>query len=205
MEGALFMGSRFRSSAGYVYNVRPRCLSLIAGVVSCGLVACGGPIPSQYLKQVEPGVTLTALSKRNAEYQGKVVILGGVIVGHKAGDNRVWLHVKNRPLDGDYIPHIPITNEGSEAGHYWVMVWNKDLPRDYQQWARITVVGRLMGGKLAFDEEGSDEKIKNVVLSAIFLKGWDRRLGGYGVSEEDSSGIVRAPAPPKPLQKNSMP
>lgn len=186
-------------------GVRFGGLSCIAGVLSCGLVACGGPIPNQYLKQAEPGVTLTSLTKRHAEYQGKVVILGGVIVDYKSGDNRVWLHVKNRPLDADYVPHIPLTKEGPEAGHYWVMVWNKDLPKDYQQWARVTVVGRLMGGKLAFDEEGSDERIKNVVLSAIFLKGWDKRLGGYGVSEEDSSGIVRMPAPPKPLQKNSTP
>ena len=193
------------SSEGHTGNIRSRCLGFLAGMLSCGLAACGGPIPGEYLKQVEPGVTLTDLSKRNAEYQGKVVILGGVIVDQKSGDNRVWLRVKNRPLDADYVPHIPITKEGPEAGHYWVIVWNKDLPRDYQQWARITVVGRLMGGKLAFDEEGSDERIKNVVLSAIFLKGWDRRLGGYGASEEDDSGIVRTPAPPKPLQKNSMP
>lgn len=188
-----------------VCGVRFGGLSCIAGVLSCGLVACGGPIPNQYLKEAEPRVTLTSLTKRNAEYQGKVVILGGVIVDYKSGDNRVWLRVKNRPLDADYVPHIPLTKEGPEAGHFWVMVWNKDLPRDYQQWARITVVGRLMGGKLAFDEEGSDERIKNVVLSAIFLKGWDKRMGGYGIREEDDSGIFRAPAAPKPLQKNSMP
>jgi outer membrane lipoprotein Slp family protein len=199
------MGASSSRGVRRACGVRFGGLRIIAGVLSCGLVACGGPIPNQYLKQAEPGVTLTSLTKRNAEYQGKVVILGGVIVAHKSGDNRIWFKVKNRPLDGDYVPHIPLTKEGPEAGHYWVMVWNKDLPGDYQQWARITVVGRLMGGKLAFDEEGSDEKIKNVVLSAIFLKGWDRRLGGYGVSEEASSGIVRTPAPPKPLQKNSMP
>lgn len=196
------MRSRFLPSAWHECNVRPRRLGLIAGVVSCGLVACGGPIPNQYLKQAEPGVTLTALSKRHTEYQGKVVILGGVIVDYKAGDNRVWLHVKNRPLDGDYIPHIPITNEGPEAGHYWVMVWNKDLPKDYQQWARMTVVGRVSYGQAAQDKAAVDE---GLVLSALYLRGWDRRLGGYGVSEEDSSGIVRMPAPPKPLQKNSMP
>lgn len=186
-------------------GVRFGGLSVIAGALSCGLVACGGPIPNQYLKQAEPGVTLTSLTKRNAEYQGKVVILGGVIVGRKSGDNRMWLKVKNRPLDGDYVPHIPLTKEGPEGGHFWVMVWNKDLPRDHRQWARITVVGRLMGGKLAFDEDGSDERIKNVVLSAIFLKGWDKRMGGYGIREEDDSGIFQAPAAPKPLQKNSMP
>lgn len=175
--------------------------SVIAAVLSCGLAACGGPIPSQYIKQAEPGVTLTTLSKRHAEYEGKVVILGGVIVDHKSGDNRVWLHIKNRPLDVDYVPHIPITNEGPEAGYYWVMVWNKDLPRDYQQWARMTVVGRVLAGHAAQEQHAVDE---GLVLSALYLRGWDKRMGGYGSHEAVDRGPSRESAP-KPLQKNASP
>jgi starvation-inducible outer membrane lipoprotein len=182
-------------------GVRFGGLSFIAAVLSCGLVACGGPIPSQYIKQAEPDVTLTSLSKRHAEYQGKVVILGGVIVDHKSGDNRVWLHIKNRPLDADYVPHIPITNEGPEAGYYWVMVWNKDLPMDYQQWARVTVVGRVLAGQAAQEQHAVDE---GVVLSALYLHGWDKRMGGYGIHEAADRGPVRESAP-KPLQKNASP
>jgi hypothetical protein len=196
------MGARSFRGVRRVCGVRVGGLSVIAGVLSCGLVACGGPIPSQYLKQAEPGVTLTSLSKRQTEYQGKVVILGGVIVDHKSGDNRVWLHVKNRPLDVDYVPHIPLTKEGPEAGYYWVMVWNKDLPKDYQQWARMTVVGRVLYGQTGQDKDAVGE---GLVLSALYLRGWDKRMGGYGIREEDDSGIFRAPAAPKPLQKNSMP
>lgn len=182
-------------------GVRFGGLSFIAAVLSCGLVACGGPIPSQYIKQAEPGVTLTALSKRHAEYQGKVVILGGVIVDSKAGDNRVWLHVKNRPLDVDYVPHIPITNEGPEAGYYWVMVSNKDLPADYQEWARMTVVGRVSYGQAAQDKGAVDE---GLVLSALYLHGWDKRMGGYGVREAVDRGPSRGSVP-KSLQKNASP
>jgi starvation-inducible outer membrane lipoprotein len=182
-------------------GVRFGGLSVIAAVLSCGLVACGGPIPSQYIKQAEPDVTLTSLSKRHAEYQGKVVILGGVIVDHKLGDNRVWLHIKNRPLDADYVPHIPITNEGPEAGYYWVMVWNKDLPRDYQQWARVTVVGRVLAGQAAQEQHAVDE---GVVLSALYLRGWDKRMGGYGGRDAVDRGPSRESAP-KPLQKNASP
>jgi starvation-inducible outer membrane lipoprotein len=193
--------SSFRS-VRRIRDIRSEGLRFLVGVLSCGLVACGGPIPSQYLKQAEPGATLTSLAKRRADYQGKVVILGGVIMDHKSGDNRVWLHVKNRPLDADYVPHIPITKEGPEAGNYWVMVWNKDLPKDYQQWARMTVVGRVSYGQAGQDKDAVDE---GLVLSALYLRGWDKRMGGYGVREEDDRGILRAPAAPKPLQKNSMP
>jgi len=99
------MGASSSRGVRRACDIRFGGLRIIAGVLSCGLVACGGPIPNQYLKQAEPGVTLTSLAKRHAEYQGKVVILGGVIVEHKSGDNRIWLKVRNRPLDGDYVPH----------------------------------------------------------------------------------------------------
>ena len=184
-------------------RVRSALLSLMAGILPCAtLTACSGDvIPSRYLKEAEPGVTLTALSKKRDEYQGKVVILGGVIVDQKIGDNRVWLHIKNRPLDGDYGPHIPITSEGPEAGTYWVMVWKKDLPRDYQQWARVTIVGRVLTGQAGQEKDAVEE---GLVLSALYLRGWDKRMGGYGIQEDDR-GTLRAPSPPKPLQKNSMP
>jgi len=180
------------------------CRGLLIGGAALLAAGCGGgTIPNQYLKQTEPGVTLTKLSKDPMAYRGKVVALGGVIVDEKQGDNRVWLHVKNRPLDEDYVPHIPVTNEGPEAGYFWVMVLRKDLPKDYQQWSRITVVGRLMGGKIAFDLNASDERIQNIILSALYLRGWDKRMGGYGVLDKGNSDTPRPPVAPKSLQKNS--
>jgi len=189
MNSERMMGAHIRvSGLGF-------CVLALAG----GMVACGGVIPDQYLKQAEPGITLTTLSKKRADFQGKVVILGGVIVDQKAGDNRVWLRVKNRPLDDDYVPHIPVTKEGPEAGLYWVMVWKRDLPKDYEQWARVTVVGRVLSGQDAGEKEAVGE---GIALSALYLKGWGKSFGGY-LSESDDRGTSRPPAPPRSLQKNS--
>lgn len=197
------MGSRFLRGVRHAGRVGTPVLSLVAVLLAGGLAGCGGSaIPSKYVKQAEPGITLTKLSKDPAAYRGKVVVLGGVIVDQKHGDNRVWLHVKNRPLDDDYVPHIPVTKEGPEAGYYWVTVLQKDLPKDYQHWSRITVVGRLTGGKVAFDENASDERIQNIILSALYVRGWGKDFGGYLV-ETDDSGLVRPPAAPKSLQKNT--
>lgn len=184
--------------AGLVRLIWPRALVL---VLSCGLAACAdtGVIPGKYVKQAEPGVTLTTLTKKRAAYQGKVVILGGVIVNHKQGDNRVWLRVKNRPLDGDYVPHLPVVKEGPESGLYWVMVWNKDLPKDYRQWARVTVVGEVLSGRTSQDLDAVGEEL---VLSALYLRGWGKDFGGY-LAEQDSSGVSPPPAAPKSLQKNT--
>ncbi len=179
-------------------------LAAAAALLAGGLSACvGETIPKQYLKQADTDVTLTKLVKHPDAYRGRVVILGGVIVEEKPGDNRVWLRMKNRPLDLDYVPHIPVVKDGPEAGDYWVMVSKRDLPPDYRDWARVTVIGRVTGGKMAFDEAGSDERIKNIVISAIFLKGWDRRLGGYGIREVGEGGVAGSAAGPRGVLKNS--
>lgn len=175
---------------------------LVAGLVllTLGAGGCGRTvIPKEYVRQAELGVTLTKLSKDPMAYRGKVVILGGVIVDQKQGDNRVWLRVKNRPLDEDFVPHIPVANEGPEAGQYWVMVWNKDLPKDYQKWARVTVVGRVASGQAGDEKAATGE---GLVLFALYLRGWGKDFGGY-LTQTDDSGFVRPPAAPKPLQKNT--
>lgn len=184
--------------AGHLRAVSPGFLVVL---LSCGLASCAdsGVIPGRYVKQAEPGVTLTTLTKKRAAYEGKVVILGGVIVNHKQGDNRVWLRVKNRPLDGDYVPHLPAVKEGPESGLYWVMVWNKDLPKDYRHWARVTVVGQVMSGQTGQDFDAVGE---GLVLSALYLRGWGKDFGGY-LAEQDDSGFSPAPAAPKSLQKNT--
>jgi hypothetical protein len=47
-----------------------------------------------------------------------------------------------------------------------------------------------------------DENIQNIILSALYLRGWGKDFGGY-LTEEDDSGLVRPPDAPKSLQKNT--
>ena len=58
------------------WDVAPS-LSLI--MLSMILTACTA-LPSKYINQAEPGVTLTALTASPQQYRDKVVILGGVLV-----------------------------------------------------------------------------------------------------------------------------
>lgn len=139
-------------------------LSLVAAALAAG---CGQTIPAKYLKQAEPGVTLTILTSRPEAYRGKVVLLGGVVVDHREAGAQVWLHMKNRPLDEDYEPHLPIAQIPSEAGYYWVAVPSKNLPKTYQSWAQVTVVGRV-----AEAPAGSPASGREPVLNALYLRGW---------------------------------
>jgi len=181
---------------------RQRSSWLVAGtwrvlMVGCcaawGLAACTQTIPSKYVKGAEPGVTLTTLMNRPEAYQGKIVILGGVIVEEKREGERVWLRMRNRPLDKDYQPHRPGSLNDTEAGYYWVTVASSGLPKSYRNWARVTVVGRVA------EEPGTGARPSaktEPVLMALYLRGWGLSSAHDSVWEEsqDPNYIVSTPA-----------
>jgi starvation-inducible outer membrane lipoprotein len=130
-------------------------------LVTLAFSACSA-VPAKYTKQAEPGVTLTNVTASPQKYQDKVVIFGGVLVKERDGGAQVWLRLKNRPLDSQYHPHRPISTDGPEAGHFWVTANRDQLPAKYRQWARMTVVGRVIA--MTNDEP---------VLLLMYVRGWD--------------------------------
>jgi starvation-inducible outer membrane lipoprotein len=155
-------------------------------------LGCSAGLPSKYVHQAEPGVTLTALATHPEEYQGKVVILGGVIVEDKQDGDRLWLRLRNRPLDEDYHPHRPPELTGPEAGHYWVVADPEKIPSNYRSWARVTVVGQVSDIKpIALRSDPLDEP----VLAAMYMRGWGGTAGtGHTWEEfEDPSYRFRTP------------
>lgn len=104
----------------------------------CALSSCS-TLPSKYVEQAEPGVTLTALMTSPQQFRDKVVIL-----------------------------------DGPEAGHFWVTAANRDqLPARYLKWARMTVVGRVIG---ATESEPG--------LMLMYIRGWDTSGNNDDVWEE---------------------
>lgn len=147
--------------------------------MACLLSACSSTLPSQYIHQAEPGVTLTMLASDPDRYRDKVVILGGVIVEEKQMDDHFFLRLRNRPLDKDYMPHRPPSLESPEAGHYWVMMRRQELPADYRQWARVTVVGKVAGKRPGSAEVRTESE---PVLAALYLRGWGDAVMNNGAS-----------------------
>ncbi len=165
-------------------------------------VACSN-IPSEYVKQAEPGVTLTHLTSRPEAYRGKVVILGGTVVSQREEGERIWLLLRNRPLDADYVPHIPVSVTDSEAGAYWVVVHQEGPLKDFRNWSRLTVVGRVSGERPATPEPGSGQE---PVLIGLYMRVWQGGWGGYGTREDvwaDKKDAGYIPNAPKPLSRNS--
>ena len=160
-----------------------RTIAGITGLAGCLLMGCGS-LPSRYVQQAEPGVTLTSLTASPNAYQGKTVILGGVIVEQKQEGSRLWLHLKNRPLDKDYRPHRPTATTGPEAGLYWVLVPNAStLPPKWNQWARVTVVGRVIEPRDVPSSMGSPGE---PAMTLLFMRGWTMGQAQQGTSWEES-------------------
>ena len=149
-------------------------------------------MPSRYVHEAEPGVTLTALTTHLEKYQGKVVILGGVIVEYKQDGDRLWLRMRNRPLDEDYRPHRPPALTGPEAGHYWVVVDRGKIPANYRSWARVTVVGQVSGMNPPTTQANP---VDEPVIAAMYIRRWGGSAGtGHAWEEfEDPSYRFRTP------------
>ena len=163
--------------------------------------ACSSTVPRKYRKQIEPGVTLTALANHPGTYAGKIVVLGGVIVEERRADKQVWLHLKNRPLDVDYEPHRDASGVETESGHYWIIMSADTLPPSYKDWARLTVVGRVIqpnGGK---DGTAPKDGPAEPILGALYLRGW-----GYGLEQHsweaslDANYLTTSPLVLQPIQ-----
>jgi len=175
-----------------IRTVSVRMIAVLLGWLVAG--GCATTVPSKFVQQAQPGVTLTSLKASPNKYMGKVVILGGVIVDKKEDGGRIWLKVKNRPLDSDYVPRIPTSSDDSEAGHYWVMVSQQGLPPSHKNWARMTVVGRVTGDKPA------QATTAEPILAALYLRGWGSDWGGYGQRDdtwEDNQAASYITADPK--------
>jgi hypothetical protein len=172
------------------------CMMLTIGTTACSAV------PSQYTKQAERGVTLSAIKARPDMYNGKVVILGGVLVEEKQIGEQVWLRLKNRPVDADYVPHEPTSADDPEAGYYWVLVTRQGLPSSYKSWPRMTIVGRVSAQQPVNLPAGPEP-----VLHAMYLRGWDDSWGGYGLrpptweATQDPNYVVSTPLRVKPGQQ----
>lgn len=148
-----------------------RAISLTVALAGCATV------PSQYVEMAEPGATLTVLTAHPDLYRGKVLLLGGTIVEEEEHAPYLWLRLKNRPLDQDYMPHRPADMSGPEAGHYWVMILKQQIPREYRQWARMTVLGRVTGTQRLTSEP---------VLSLLYVRGWGASRTHDAVWEDSS-------------------
>lgn len=156
-------------------------ISLTLAATGCSKVPRYSSVPRYYILKAERGATLSDLVADPERFHGKVVLLGGTIIEEEAHEQYLWLRLKNRPLDQDYIPHPPANLSGLEAGCYWVMVEKNELPQAYRDWARVTVAARVT----------ETTKFKTEpVLALLYVRGWGISGKSAGVWEHIDPNYV---------------
>ena len=176
-------------------------LAVLLGLSACASKA--SPIPSQYRDQIDPNITYGMLSRQPESYQGKVVALGGVIIDARNDQQgRTWLYVRNRPLDADFEPHIPVSRDERDA--FWAIVDQRQLSGNFKMWARVTAIGRVTSespSQLGVE----DTSRKTPVLITQFLHGWEG-FGSYSPAfkgaTDDAKGSRGQFGSPSNLKKN---
>jgi len=193
MTDALRTARKSNSNQNWVFGLY---VLLAVGVAACST------IPSQYTNQAERGATLSAIRDRPDWYKGRVVIMGGVLVEEKPVGDQVWLRLRNRPVDADYVPHEPTSPDDPETGYYWVLVSRQGLPRAYKNWPRMTIVARVSAQRPAELPANTEP-----AMQALYIRGWDDSWGGYGLrpttweATQDPNYLVSTPLRVKPGQQ----
>lgn len=160
---------------------------LIGVLLAVGTAVGCSPIPSKYLREAEPGATLTTILRNTDYYQNKLVVLGGVILEEDNRDGQLWLYVRNRPLDQDYRPQLPPSADDPEGGPYWAVIRNPQaFPASHHHWGDMIVVGRVVG--VAPGQEP--------ILTVTYIKGRGRNSAHDGVWEHlvDANYLPLTPA-----------
>jgi starvation-inducible outer membrane lipoprotein len=160
----------------------------------CMTVGCT-TVPRKYLREAVPDLTYSTLAAMPQRYQDRLVVLGAVLVKEEIRDEELWLHVKNRPLNEDYRPHLPPSPSDHEGGWYWIVVRNHHtLPASYHRWAEMTIVGRVTGTS----PEGQP------LLQLVYARGWGMTPEHDGVWEHTVDANYRSATPPELLRESDQ-
>lgn len=158
----------------------------------CMIVGCTA-VPRKYLQEADSTLRFSWLAATPELYQGRLVVLGAVIVSEKVQAGDLWLHVKNRPLDEKYRPQLPPSTNDHEAGWYWLVVKKRHtLPSSYHHWADMTIVGRVIG----IGPEGQP------ILTLLYARGWGMDPEHDGVWEHSVDENYGARTPPELIRES---
>jgi outer membrane lipoprotein len=116
-------------------------VSLLAVFFSGG---CGPPFPRELLEQVDRNVAFAALQKDPERYEGRLVMVGGVIVETKNLQEGTQFEVLQKPLDGQARP----IETDETGGRFLVISPRFHDAAVFHRGRTITVVGSVTGKRV---------------------------------------------------------
>ncbi|GAB4388198.1 MAG: hypothetical protein Kow0025_05980 [Thermodesulfovibrionales bacterium] len=108
------------------------------------LAACAHAISERARAMVDPAVSAKELFARPEAFRGRVVMLGGFIVGVRLTEDRTHIEVVQKPLDRTGRPREDDVTEGR-----FIVVTEGYLdPAIYSPGRELTVAGEVLGREL---------------------------------------------------------
>ncbi len=117
---------------------------LAAAALMVFLTACASAIPKEKLKQVDPDITFQGLIRDPGSYQGKVILVGGQILGTTVREGASWVEVLQLPLDWRQRPR----DTDVSYGRFLIRFAGFLDPAIYAGGRKITVLGEVAGKKV---------------------------------------------------------
>ena len=129
--------------------VLPSLLAGLFGVVSCaesvhqvqresGLLG----VPSELATQVDPSVKFVDLQESPANYVGRVVMLGGIVLGAKRTENETEIEILELPVS----PNGPLTEERLRSKGRFIAVRSEFVdPETLPSGTPVSIIGTVKG------------------------------------------------------------
>ena len=128
---------------------------LFVGVLLVSMLlvsACAGPdvIPAEMEERVDRKVTFARLKEDPTSFQGKLVVVGGVVLSGKLLKDRTRIEVLELPLDASYEPGM---NPAASRGRFLAFQKGFLDPATLPTGTRVTILGEVTGAMtLPLDE-----------------------------------------------------
>lgn len=141
-------------------------LSLSGPLAGC---ATSGAIPKQLEAQVDKSVTFDQLKESPTAYQGRLVVLGGEVLGAKRSKGGTEIQVLQIPLGASHQPEL---DRSASQGRFLAV--HKDFldPATLPPGTRITVVGEVVGSAT---QRLDETEYRYPVVEIKHLATWDER------------------------------
>ena len=117
---------------------------LVLAGLAAFLMACTPAISKDSLQLADPTLTFAMLAKNPESYQGKNILVGGLILATNARDGETWVEVLQNPLDWQNKPK----DTDESYGRFLVRFPGFADPAIYAPGKRITLLGTVEGKKI---------------------------------------------------------
>ena len=131
-------------------------------------------VPADLRQQIDRSVTYAELKADPEKYEGRVVMLGGIVLSTKRGQDQTEIEVLELPLAGGIVP---VADRMRSEGRFLAVKTEFLDPATIRVGAPITVIGQVEGIAV---RSLDDTTYKYPVLEILKLTDWEKTTVPYG-------------------------